>query len=488
MKTFVPVDDAAMVLLIQAARQRVVFIAPGLTMAVAQVLGQRIEQMDQIDITVVLDPDEEVIRLGYGEIAALELLQGLANRQGFALRSQPGLRVGVLLSDDNTMVWSPTARSVEEAPASQAFATSADAALPGAEDVGAAPAPAAPPSFAATSGAPPIRAQTPATPVLPAAAPPAPMAPNGLMLGPNPAAQLAKAVSAEGTATRPQDSEIGRKAITLAEVAETAVALKKNPPIPVDLARITRVFSTKLQFVEYKVTRAKLSKMKLTVASGLLNADAKGELEGLIESKLSAFGEMRDVEIEVPAFVNGVAAEANGKPLMVKVSEASLERERHGLEKRFIYDIKDFGRLIEKDRKDEFQLLLEAYKTQLLAHSTGVRAMLDTQAAQIVKDAMDLIVARHQSGRAQGKQVGKIDLESLRGELLAGLERAKGEVPTVTLVFKDVTYEQTQSPDFRARLDKALPTSVRKRLGAWNVHFDAVKQREASNPILKKPK
>jgi hypothetical protein len=482
MKTFVPVDDAAMIQLIQAAGKRIVFIAPGLTEAVAQVLGQQIEQMDHIAITVVLDPDEEVVRLGYGEIAALELLQKLANRQGFALRSQPGLRVGVLLSDENMMVWSPTARTVEQAPDSQATAPSADAAVPDAEGVGAAPAPAAPPSFAATSGAPPIRPQAPAAPA-PAAAPPAPVAPNGLMLGPNPAAQLAKAVSAEGTATRPQDGEIGRKAITPNEVAETAVALKKNPPIPVDLARITRVFSTKLQFVEYKVTRAKLSKMKLTVSGGLLNADAKGELEGMIDSKLSAFGEMRDVEIAVPAFINGVAAEASGEPLMVKVSEASLERERHGIEKRFIYDIKDFGRLIEKDRKDEFQLLLAAYKTQLLAHAIGVRAMLDQQAAQIVDDAMDLIFARHESGRAQGKQVARLDFDSLRAELLAGLERTKGGIPTITLVFKDVTYEQTQSPDFRERLDKALPTTVRKRLGAWSAHFDAAKQRETGTPM-----
>lgn len=461
MKTFVPVDDAALIQLIQAARKRVAFIAPGMTLPVAQALGQRVEEMDDLHITVVLDSDEEVFRVGYGELEALKYLHSLANRQGLSVRSQLGLRVGVLLSDDNTMVWSPTPRSVEAPPASDTAAAAEYP--PDGEDL-----------FGAAL------AQRPRDPskVLPHPAPAAPVAPNGLMLGADPAAQLAKAVSAEGTDTRPQDGEIGRQAITPAEVEQTAVALEKNPPIPVDLARVTRVFSTKLQFVEYKVTRAKLSKMKLTVANGLLNADAKGELEGLIESKLSAFGEMRDVEVEVPAYVNGKAAEADGKPLMVKVSEASLERDRHGLEKRFIYDIKDFGRLIEKDRKDEFQLLLAAYKAQLLAHSAGVRAMLDTQAAQIVKDAMDLIVARHQSGLAQGKQVGKIDLDALRGELLAGLERAKGEVPTVTLVFKDVTYEQTQSPVFRERLDKALPPSVRKRLGAWNVHFDAAKRRE----------
>ena len=418
----------------------------------AQALGKRIEELDQLNITVALDSDEEVFRVGYGEMLALEFLHTLANKQGFSLRSQVGLRVGVLLSDENMMVWSPTPRSVEAPP---------DSHLPVPDDE--------------TSNSNCVYS-THSDSFMRSPAPAAPMAPNGLMLGSNPAAQLAKAVAAEGTETKQQDAEIGRHAITPVEIKKTAIALANNPPIPVDLARITRVFSTKLQFVEYKVTRAKLSKMKLTISGGLLNADAKGELEGLIESKLSAFGEMRDVEIDVPAFVNGAAAEFNGAVLMVKVSEASLERERHGIEKRFVFDIKDFGRLIEKERKDEFQLLLSAYKTQLLSHAKGVRDMLDKQATQIVDDALDLIITRHKSGQAQGKNIPELDCDRLRKELLKGLDRAKGEIPTLTLVFKDVTYEQTQSSVFRERLDKALPITVRKRLGAWDVHFDAARE------------
>lgn len=453
MKTFVPVDDAALIGLVRAASKRIVFIAPGLTLTVAQALGERIKDMDKLDITVVLDPDEEVCRIGYGELAALELLQKFARDEGCSLRSQPGLRVGVLLSDENTMIWSPTPRSVEAPPESQAVApTQASGGV-------------ATQNLAAVSAAAQASVQA------------APVAPNGLMLGPNPSAQLAKAVAAEGTETAPQSGEIGRKAITIAEVIQTADALRKNPPIPVDLARVTRVFSTKLQFVEFKVTRAKLSKMRLTVPGELLNADAKGDLEGLIESKLRAFGDLRDAEIEVPAFVNGEAAMVNDQQAKVMVSESSLERERHNIEKRFIYDIKDFGRLIEKDRKDDLHLLLGAYKAQLLAHSKGVRALLDKQAEQIVDDAVDLILARHRSGKAHGKQSASIDAGALREGLLAGLERAKGEVPTVSLVFKDVTYEQTQNADFRARLDKALPAPVRKRLGTWNVTFDAAQRR-----------
>ena len=74
MKTFVPVDDAALIGLIQAARQRIVFIAPGMTLPVAKALGRRIQEMDQLNITLVLDSDEEVFRVGYGELGALEYL------------------------------------------------------------------------------------------------------------------------------------------------------------------------------------------------------------------------------------------------------------------------------------------------------------------------------------------------------------------------------------------------------------------------------
>ncbi len=118
MKTFCAVDDAALVKMIGAAKHRIVFIAPGLNLKVADALGKRFEEMDNLDVTVVLDPDEDVCRIGYGEVAALVRLHALAQETGFWLKSQPGLRVGVLLADEQTLVWSPTARSVEEQPSS----------------------------------------------------------------------------------------------------------------------------------------------------------------------------------------------------------------------------------------------------------------------------------------------------------------------------------------------------------------------------------
>jgi hypothetical protein len=68
MKTFCAVDDAKLIGLIASAQKRIVFVLPGLTLAVAEVLGNRFHELDgALDITVVLDSDEDVCRIGYGE-------------------------------------------------------------------------------------------------------------------------------------------------------------------------------------------------------------------------------------------------------------------------------------------------------------------------------------------------------------------------------------------------------------------------------------
>lgn len=428
MSTFCAVDDTALIELIQTAERRIVYIAPGVHYPVAKIIAQRFNDLFTPDITVILDPDEDVCRIGYGDIEGLKLLGDLAEKKkGFLMRSQPGLRLGVLLVDDKMMVWSPTPRSVEAPPSSMQIPNNKI-----------------------------ITDQTQ-------------LAPNGLLLGPNPGEQITKAVSADvGSST-----EISKNTVTSEKVQETVNALENNPPIPVDLALITRVFSTKLQFVELTVKGAKISRSQLKVPSSLLNADVKGDLRNLIESKLHAFADLRDTEIKVPAFLNGEPAfdslGARGEEL---VSESSLLRLRNVIEGRYIYDITGYGRLIEKDKKIQFEKQVKAFEEQLLEHSKGIRNLLDEQATQILDDAINLIMTRigHSADTGTGDKL-KIRPEQLRDELQKGIDRAKTELPAVTLVFKDVTYEQTQNAQFRDRVRKSLPDSVRKRLGDWDKHF-----------------
>lgn len=433
MSTFCAVDDSALIGLIQGARKRIVFIAPGVHEPVAKALGKRFSEIDGLDVTVVIDPDEDVCRIGYGDAEGLKLISDFAKRSGFWVRSQPGLRVGVLLTDENTLVWSPTPRSVEAPPSS----TSHQDAL-----------------FAE----------------------PKKLTPNGLLLGNNPGDQLAKAVAAEGIDADPSQAEIGKSAVTPEQVKTTVDELKKNPPIPVDLARVTRVFSSKLQFVELEIKGAKISQTQLSVPNELLNADAKGELQGLIQSKLRAFADFKNVEVAVPAFLDGEALLDNeGKARLTQVSEASLQRSRTALEKRFIYDIPGYGRLLSKDEKNCFEKQVDAIKKQLLAHSKELKKLITKQATEIIDEAVDLIMERARRSGATSLP----NAQQLRDVLLKGLTRSKEEEPKISLVFKDITYEQTKSDIFRNLVKKALPPHKQKQLGNWTEHFDAARETSA---------
>jgi hypothetical protein len=326
------------------------------------------------------------------------------------------------LADDVTLVWSPTPRSVEQAPLGNASI-------------------------------------------------PTERAPNGLLLGLNPGQQLAHAVSAGSTETFPLNAEIGVEKIKKDRIQKTIESLAKNPPIPVDLARITRVFSTKLQFAEFTVKGAKFSKRELRVSNDYINADVRGELKGLVESKLRAFGEFRNEEAEVPAFNHGEEVfDRNQKRLMEKVSEASLQRQRNELERRYLYNLPGFGRLIAKDEKPEFERLVAAFGIHLEEYSRAIRERLEVQTGKVIDEAVALIVDRASRTDTEMNHI------RLKQEFQKNLARAQDEEPEVRVVFKDVTYEQTKNPDFRAKVDKALPALKRRQLGDWSSDFDAAKE------------
>jgi hypothetical protein len=84
-----------------------------------QALGECFRRADSVSITIVLDPDEEGYRLGFGDREGLQQLQKLARDNHIGLRSQPGLRIGLLLADEDVLVWSPTPKAVEGQRAAQ---------------------------------------------------------------------------------------------------------------------------------------------------------------------------------------------------------------------------------------------------------------------------------------------------------------------------------------------------------------------------------
>ena len=103
-RTFTTATDDSLIALIRRARNRLAVIAPALTTPVAEALAARMAHLPSLSLTVILDADAEVYRMGYGDPKALEIIRQASIDAMFDLREQPGVRIGVVISD--TERWS----------------------------------------------------------------------------------------------------------------------------------------------------------------------------------------------------------------------------------------------------------------------------------------------------------------------------------------------------------------------------------------------
>lgn len=189
------------------------FIAPGITELVARALATKLTD-PSLSITVILDSDPEVYRLGYGTPEGLATLKMQFDANQFGLRCQPGIRIGVLVADDKTLIYSPVPQLVE------AGSTSA-------------------------------------------------FKPNALFLEGSTATKLSEAAGATQN-TRPSDGEIGTRALTPQDVEAIKKNVDENPPEPFDLTQKVRVYNSRFQYVEFTVEKYQLTRQTVPIPAYLM--------------------------------------------------------------------------------------------------------------------------------------------------------------------------------------------------------------------------
>jgi hypothetical protein len=207
---FTVATDTVVAACIAAASRRLVVVAPALFVEVAEAVCDRWRTLGVEAVTVVLDSDPEVYRLGYGDAAALDKLQQAANEVGGTLRHQPGLRIAVVIADEQTIVYAPTPRSVEAGQNTQGAA-------------------------------------------------------NALCLGRPPDA-VTNALGLGATT----DPQIGRGPLDAQRINQIKNDLTANPPQKFDLARKVRVFNAFIEFVELKVIGTQVSRRTVPIPNHLL--------------------------------------------------------------------------------------------------------------------------------------------------------------------------------------------------------------------------
>jgi hypothetical protein len=231
-------DDERLVSLITAAKERVVFLAPGVSPEVANALAGAWKRLGRQSVSVIVDADAEVCRFGYGTIEGLKILSEAANNLETLVCQQPGVRIGLLIADQTTLIYSPAPLIIEES------------------------------------------SNRPERPnAIELSAPPQDVV-HDLGLGDNPFTE--RVVGTE--VTRDED------------IKAVEEDLKNDPPVRFDLARRVRVFTSKFQFVELEMSGCYISRKKVQIPADLLGAVKDKQLQSRLQTH---FNLVNDQKLEV---------------------------------------------------------------------------------------------------------------------------------------------------------------------------------------------
>lgn len=431
---FAVANDSSVCAAIAVVKSRLVYIAPGMTEPVAEAISALMLRVDNPAVTVIIDTDPEVCRLGYGTESGLMRLQTLANEQHLSIRYQPGVRIGVLMCDEQMWVYSPTPLLIE------AGADRSDQ-------------------------------------------------PNAICLSaPAALGAVAQACAAEGETSAairlPQQAEIGKHVATPQIIENSLKDLQRQPPKPFDLARIERVYSSKLQYVDLEVTGYRLTTRRVQVPNDLLVGNDK-TLEtrlrnsfALLEGKTSLEVDIADTKPET----GDPIIDTTGKPVMVKYSEQAIEAERKAIYKDFLTPIAGHGQLISKARRTAFDQRLKWFTARVDAYSKAVATELQKKVDESVNDLTEALlptVSKSPPARLlKHVLMGPPSQDDIRNALQAELHAAfnTGDrffQPTVKVVYKDLTYETIQDKKFRQQLEEAFKGLTKQAVGDLFDEHDA---------------
>ena len=225
--------------LVRSARHAVCYAGPGLQLDLAQAMVEVAGRLTKEMLTVSLDFDDRVMRMGYGNVDAVKLLLDA----GIAVQSSPGLRTALVVVDNEGYIFTPTALYLEAEPSDGA---ASNAVRMSGEQVSQA-----------------LARLSPAAKTIAIAQAKTPEAKQHID------ALTVDVVSAP---------------ITPEKLAEVAASLKEAPPVRFDLARQVRVFEPYLQYVELSLTGAAIQRHRMAIPEKIQNLGGSEELENRLRT------------------------------------------------------------------------------------------------------------------------------------------------------------------------------------------------------------
>lgn len=224
---------------ISRARIAVCYAAPGLRQKTADALAQTAQRIGPDLITVYPDFDERVMRMGYGELGAVETLRNV----GIGVNSSSGLRTALVIVDDEGYTFTPTALFLE----AEDHASAAPNAMRLSKD----------------------QVQEALARVSPAA---------------KELALLFAKTEEERERIRHRAVELPSNEVADKEFEQVKKRLEEAPPVKFDVVRQVRVYNAYLQYVELRLSGAAIQRHRITIPKSIYTLGGSKDIEARLKT------------------------------------------------------------------------------------------------------------------------------------------------------------------------------------------------------------
>ena len=395
---FCHLSSSRIVEIINRAKRTVCYAGPGVQLEPARAMVEVAKRLGPEMVTVWIDFDERVLRMGYGDIAAVKLLRDA----GILVCHAPALRSALIIADGAGYSFTPTPLYLEAEPGSEVRNA--------------------------------LRlSQDQITEALARLSPAAKAIAIALSTNPEEKTRISK-LPVEGNSAPVND-------VQLKKVDDS---LKEGPPVKFDLARQVRVFEPYLQYIELSLSGAAIQRHRLAIPPNIQKLGGSKDLEGrlrttfdLIEKggKLSS-KPLEDALNEIRTNFTPSLGKEHGRVVLKSAKPVLTQR------------LKDF-----RQKLETHQTTVQAELQKNLDDSR--KQIVDYYLAQVIESPPDAMLGKLLSAKPSEEDARRwLDMELDRV-----FPKATDLIQKMVLEerYKDVTFETLNRDDFLKTIKKAYP-------------------------------
>ena len=388
---------------ISDARRSVCYAAPSIQLPPAKAIVDVAQKISREMLTVCLDLDEQVMRMGYGNIEAVKKIRDAQ----ISIRSISKIRIGILIIDQYGFIFSPTAQLLEAESKKNAL--------------------------------------------------------NAMRLSKKQASEAlarlspeTKTIALELAETEDERIRISKQPIDIAvpvksrEIEADTIKkiddrLNEAPPDPFDVTRMVRIYSSYVQYAKFSLVGTEIERKKIVIPPRIQNYGVTKELENRLHTTFDLIEKNKDL---------------SSKHLRDELNQIR-ENYTPSLGPEFQGD-----RVVLKSVKKKLEKYLDGFEIKLENHKQKIEKELQKhldKSQQLIVEYYTPIVAKDLPPTLLGQGIEDGDEESAREWISSELNRvfpkAEDLIRKMRLIrdYKDVTINTLNSENFLNAIKEAFP-------------------------------